>query len=253
LDFTGCLWFSYRSGFSPLGKLHTRCSPGPAKCLLGACTHSSEHACHAGADRLTGDVGWGCTLRSCQMLLAQVMHSLMSAKPLSFRVSGRVNVINRACVVQALLMHLVGRMWSSTDAVVERAKRFIVSHFHDDPGACLSIHSICTAGKKYGLVPGRWMGPYALCRAVADISRSNLTQHVKIVAIDSGGGAPCLDPARCAHLCTEPFDTCAFCIRLYEPKVSAHASHPRAAVKTFLEPFTEVSIAVAPSDCEMQA
>ena len=93
-------------------------------------------------------------------------------------------------------MHFVGRMRSSTDAVVERARSFVVSQFHDDPRACLSIHSICTAGKTSGLVAGRWMGPYALCRAVADISRSHLSQHVKIVAIDSGGGAPCLDPAR---------------------------------------------------------
>lgn len=103
-------------------------------------------------------------------------------------------------------MHFLGRMWSSTDAVVERARSFVVSQFHDDPGACLSIHSICTAGKKYGLVAGRWMGPYALCRAVADISRSELTQNVKIVAIDSGGGAPCLDPARYGHPALPPVD-----------------------------------------------
>lgn len=98
-------------------------------------------------------------------------------------------------------MHFVGRIWSHTDATVEHARSFVVSQFHDNPDACLSIHSICTAGKKYGLVAGRWMGPYALCRAVADISRSSLTQHVKIHVIDSGGGAPCLDPARYEYIC----------------------------------------------------
>jgi Peptidase family C54 len=94
-----------------------------------------------------------------------------------------------------------------------------VSLFHDDPGACLSIHSICEAGKKYGLVPGRWMGPYALCRAVADVASSHLQNTVRIVTIDSGGGAPCLDAVKC--------DSKQYCSHLLVPTlgIACHSSN----------------------------
>eukprot|EP00892_Ulva_mutabilis_P008742 jgi/Ulvmu1/623/UM001_0631.1 len=139
MDLSERLWFSYRTGFPPIGE-----------------------------DHLTGDVGWGCTLRSCQMLLAQ-----------------------------ALLMHLLGRWAPAADSKHTTAmKQRVVSRFYDDPGSCFSIHSICAAGAKYGLVPGRWMGPYALCRAVADISQQRCPDGMHVSVIESGGGAPCIDPDR---------------------------------------------------------
>jgi hypothetical protein len=102
--------------------------------------------------------------------------------------------------VQALMMHFLGRRPNehAQKATVCDVRSRIVAYFFDDPSSCLSIHSICAAGAKYGLLPGRWMGPYAIARAVADVASQSLSFFLRIVTVDSGGGAPFLDPERCA-------------------------------------------------------
>jgi hypothetical protein len=97
-------------------------------------------------------------------------------------------------------MHAVGRRATPTCAD-DAALKCIVRLFHDTPSlptSPFSVHAICEAGAKYGLVAGRWMGPYALCRALEDLAQAQRAPLFRIVTVDSGGGAPCIDPELCA-------------------------------------------------------
>lgn len=94
-------------------------------------------------------------------------------------------------------MHLLGRSTDTAEPEQTATRQHVVSRFHDSAEPCFSIHSICATGAKYGLVPGRWMGPYALCRTVADIAAERCPDSLRVTVIESGGGAPCIDPDRC--------------------------------------------------------
>ncbi|KAG1672826.1 hypothetical protein FOA52_004630 [Chlamydomonas sp. UWO 241] len=127
-DLGSRVWCTYRAGFPQLGD--------------------------AG---FTTDVGWGCTLRSGQML-----------------------------VMEALLRHLLGRSWrraqhDGSNGDGHHAAAFLpqlpppprdllallaLVQDGDGPGAPLSVHSICAAGRAFGVLPGRWLGPWALCRSL---------------------------------------------------------------------------------------
>lgn len=88
------------------------------------------------------DGGWGCALRSGQMLLAQ-----------------------------GLLLHLLGRDWTWSGALggsplsppappeAERWHRALVACFGDHPGAPLGIHRLVELGRGAGKRAGDWYGP----------------------------------------------------------------------------------------------
>lgn len=44
--------------------------------------------------------------------------------------------------------------------------------FGDSEGSAYSIHNLLQAGKTYGLSPGSWVGPYAMCRTWETLARS---------------------------------------------------------------------------------
>jgi hypothetical protein len=92
-DFRSHIWVSYRRGFTELGGFST-------------------------------DVGWGCTLRTGQML-----------------------------AVEALLRHQLGRAWRHREgSPPPRALLRVLSLISESQAeqAALSIHSICSRGKLYG-------------------------------------------------------------------------------------------------------
>lgn len=96
----------------------------------------------------------------------------------------------------------------------------ILQSFGDSPGESspFSIHSLLEAGRDHGLVPGSWLGPYALCRAIEALAvgdtqswksgtrKRALPMAVCVVSGDAEGergGAPVLCVEDVANLCTE--------------------------------------------------
>ena len=87
--------------------------------------------------KITTDIGWGCMIRSGQMILAQ-----------------------------ALLLHFLGRDWrwmgSHSEQQDDTIHRMLVHWFIDTPNSFrnpFSIHQFVKIGEKLGKKPGDWYGP----------------------------------------------------------------------------------------------
>eukprot|EP00752_Nemacystus_decipiens_P006877 g6178.t1 len=105
----------------------------------------------------TDDSGWGCMLRSAQMLM-----------------------------IQALQRHALGRSWRVPRTLEERLGvpeyRTLVRLFADRPGeeSLFSIHNMCQVGIRYDKLPGEWYGPTTAACVLRDISElyaSRLSQR----------------------------------------------------------------------------
>ncbi|KAJ3180040.1 Cysteine protease atg4a [Geranomyces variabilis] len=132
-DFRSRVWMTYRKSFPPIQPSH-----------------------------YTSDAGWGCMLRSGQMMLAN-----------------------------ALAMHALGRDWRLKDvssdetgatAPVQLAHARLLDLFLDVPSAPFSIHRIALLGKQFGKNIGEWFGPttisHVLRALVKDQKDIPLTVHV---------------------------------------------------------------------------
>ncbi|KAJ4905015.1 Cysteine protease ATG4b [Raphanus sativus] len=113
-DFSSLILVTYRRGFEPIGDT-----------------------------TYTSDVGWGCMLRSGQMLFAQ-----------------------------ALLFQRLGRSWRKKESEPPEEEYLeILELFGDSEASAFSIHNLILAGESYGLAAGSWVGPYAVCRSWESLAR----------------------------------------------------------------------------------
>ncbi|KAK4477770.1 hypothetical protein RD792_017032 [Penstemon davidsonii] len=141
--------------------------------------------------KYSSDVNWGCMLRSCQMLVAQAFH--------------------------AFLFHKLGRSWrKSPHKPLDQDYLEILHLFGDAEDSPFSLHNLLQAGKAYGLAPGSWVGPYAMCRTLENLVRnkreetdngvlsSMMAVHVVSGDEDGGrGGAPVLCIEDISRHCSE--------------------------------------------------
>jgi cysteine protease ATG4 len=120
-DETNLFWFSYRCDF-------TEIKP----------------------EGITSDAGWGCMLRSAQMLIGQ-----------------------------ALRVHYCGRQWKAPKSNVRRRgdpfMQDLMMWLADFPSACTgcwySLHNMVAAGlTRYDVLPGEWFGPGTACHVLRDLS-----------------------------------------------------------------------------------
>ncbi|KAL8130218.1 hypothetical protein V2J09_019373 [Rumex salicifolius] len=153
-DFSSRILLTYRKGFDPIGD-----------------------------SKYTSDSGWGCMLRSSQMLVAQ-----------------------------ALVVHQLGRSWrKSVNKELSEDYIAILHLFGDSEESFLSIHNLINAGRAYGLAAGSWVGPYAMCRTWETLVRgrkvgNSLSLTFYIVSGDEDGergGAPVLCVEDVYRHCTD--------------------------------------------------
>jgi len=113
-DFHSLFWFSYRKDFATI-------------------VPSSY----------TSDLGWGCMLRSGQMMLSQ-----------------------------ALSLHVLGKDWKKSK---ESAGQYyhLLRMFEDSPSAPFSVHKIAQSGMRYGKSIGEWFGPSTIAQVLCDLVNLN--------------------------------------------------------------------------------
>ena len=129
-------------------------------------TYRTSFPCFSGSD-FSSDVGWGCALRSGQMVVAQF-----------------------------LLTHRLGRAWRRGDTATWDEAKGLLRCFRDAPDdrrSPFSIHNIMASGRELGVNPGNWLGPYVLCQCFASLFRRQLWDEMRsFVVTQDSGGAPTL-------------------------------------------------------------
>ncbi|ORX49382.1 hypothetical protein BCR32DRAFT_150725 [Anaeromyces robustus] len=85
----------------------------------------------------TSDMGWGCMLRSGQMLLAN-----------------------------ALVYHFLGRDWRINNKEKFEFYKGLIGWFMDFPEKPFSIHKIASLGQKYDKAIGEWFGPMIISQVL---------------------------------------------------------------------------------------
>ncbi|XP_015234827.1 PREDICTED: cysteine protease ATG4D-like [Cyprinodon variegatus] len=166
--FASFLWLTYRRGFPQL--------PGSS---------------------LTTDSGWGCVLRTGQMLLAQglLIHLMPPGWTWSVRycaVKDDLDLLHPADGAEGGWMAEEGggnkrgrklSVGSLLDRPMEATHRRVVSWFADNPAAPFGIHKLVELGKSSGKKAGDWYGPsivaHILKKAVAaSVDLPNLVVYV---------------------------------------------------------------------------
>ena len=129
------------------------------------------------------DAGWGCTMRSGQMLLANALSTHFFGRAWRWRpiavedgetdgeTDGEEEHSENSSRVDAASIRIARRRVAVADAA---AHATLLSWFGDDPSPALcpfGAHAIITGwGRERGVVPGRWLGPCETSSALAALT-----------------------------------------------------------------------------------
>lgn len=113
----------------------------------------------------TYDTGWGCTLRSAQMMMAE-----------------------------AIRVFLMGKTWDTTDSTQEDndIHDSIIQHFIDSYNhhCSFSIHYFCNQSYMYQKGPGDWFGPSEACYLLETLAQhtqlKDSYRHLTVMCFDNG-------------------------------------------------------------------
>lgn len=163
-DVKSRIWIMYRQNFEPLGK-----------------------------NGMESDVGWGCTLRSGQMLLAQTLCFLRLGRDWRLHHMPSQETCNEA-------KHEDEMMLNFTQEVLEILEMFFDS---SNDQSLFSLHQIfkrtAQAPTLHGR-PGQWLGPAAVSQLLAEALNSCEDLGMRgCVLSDMGGGAPTLSSKALSH------------------------------------------------------
>nr|XP_013805419.1 PREDICTED: cysteine protease ATG4C [Apteryx mantelli mantelli] len=210
-DFISRIWLTYREEFPPI--------KGSA---------------------LTTDCGWGCTLRTGQMLLAQglMLHFLGRAwiwpdaldiensdseswtthtvKKLTASFEASLTVEREPKILSNHHRGTLKRNYGDKEMRNEVYHRKIISWFGDSPLAAFGLHQLIEYGKKSGKTAGDWYGPavvaHILRKAVEEARDSELQGVTVYVAQDCTVYSSDVIDRQCSFMDSEKADTKAVII-----------------------------------------
>ncbi|XP_055366783.1 cysteine protease atg4da-like isoform X2 [Betta splendens] len=139
-SFASLLWLTYRRGFAP---------------LVGCA--------------LTTDSGWGCVLRTGQMLLARGL--MLHLLPPDWTWSVCHHVVKDDMDLESLKegrkkLHRALSLGSLPSRPMEATHRRVVSWFTDTPEAPFGIHQLVDLGRSSGKKAGDWYGPSVVAHII---------------------------------------------------------------------------------------
>ena len=162
------------------------------------------------------DAGWGCTLRSAQMMVANAL-SIHSRgrhwrRELESNDGGDKAATgddddddddgDETATRLSFLSEVVNKLRIPENRFTKRgcdAQEDILRWFADDARAPFSIHRVCEKTAEWGIPPGRWFEPSVMCRAFEELIAhdealgTSLAVHVVRPSEDHDGGVPMLD------------------------------------------------------------
>lgn len=143
-DFESRVWLTYRSGFPSIARSSEPNSSSNLSFAVRLRTAFSNQ------DGFTSDTGWGCMIRSGQMLLAN-----------------------------AIALLELGRQWRRGQDVDK--ERRLLTAFADDPKAPFSIHRFVEHGASAcGKQPGEWFGPSATAQCIQALTDAHPQANLKV-------------------------------------------------------------------------
>ena len=101
--------------------------------------------------KITNDIGWGCTIRSGQMLVANTL------------------------LRDLLNLYKTTNKNSNIDIDINEYKK-IIGYFNDNYNSVFSLHNFTNYYEKMNIIPGNWIGPYSFCK-ILEYYKDELFKH----------------------------------------------------------------------------
>lgn len=99
---------------------------------------------------LTNDIGWGCTIRSGQMLIGNT-----------------------------IIRKNLGSNWKYDKTTISNEYHKIINKFQDNYDGEFSLHNILKYYKIFEHEPGDWIGPYSFCKILEKMEKNLMGSQIK--------------------------------------------------------------------------